>query len=135
TNGLPIWSILVFPALFTAGMMLVDTTDSVLMTGAYGWAFVKPVRKLYYNMTITFVSVVVAMLIGGVQALSPIASKFGLTGGLWDAVERLNDAFGALGFVIIGIFIASWLVSMLIYRMMGYDRIEVAEPAPMQPAG
>ena len=55
TNGLPIWSILVFPALFTAGMTLIDTTDSVLMVGAYGWAFVKPVRKLYYNMTITFV--------------------------------------------------------------------------------
>ena len=134
TNGLPIWSILVFPALFTAGMTLIDTTDSVLMTGAYGWAFVKPVRKLYYNMTITFVSVVVAMLIGGVQALSLIASKFGLSGGLWDTVERLNDAFGTLGFVIIGIFIASWLVSMLIYRLMGYDRIEVVEPARMQPA-
>src|SRR5262249_15845087 len=68
------------------------------------------------------------------QTLSLIASKFGLSGGLWDAVERLNDAFGTLGFVIIGIFIASWLVSMLIYRLMGYDRIEVAEPAPMQPA-
>jgi len=134
SNGLPIWSILVFPALFTAGMSLVDTTDSVLMTGAYGWAFVKPVRKLYYNMTITAVSVVVALLIGGVQALSLIADKFGLSGGLWGAVESLNDAFGALGFVIIGVFIASWLVSMLIYRLKGYDQIEIAPPSPMQPA-
>src|SRR5215510_12516495 len=111
SSGLPIWSILVFPALFTAGMTLVDTTDSVLMTGAYGWAFVKPIRKLYYNMSITFASVVVAVIIGGVQALTLIADKFGLSGGLWGAVENLNEAFGALGFVIIGVFIASWLVS------------------------
>ena len=60
-SGMPLWSILVFPALFTAGMSLIDTTDSILMLGAYGWAFVKPIRKLYYNMTITFVSVVVAL--------------------------------------------------------------------------
>src|SRR6185312_11421242 len=66
SHGLPIWTILVFPALFTAGMSLVDTTDSVLMLGAYGWAFVKPIRKLYYNMTITLASVVVALAVGGV---------------------------------------------------------------------
>jgi high-affinity nickel-transport protein len=126
SSGLPIWSILVFPALFTAGMALIDTTDSVLMTGAYGWAFVKPVRKLYYNMTITFASVLVAVLIGGVQALNLIAGKFGLSGGIWDAVASLNDVFGALGFVIVGVFVASWLVSMLVYRLKGYDRIEIA---------
>ncbi len=126
SSGLPIWSILVFPVLFTAGMTLLDTTDSVLMTGAYGWAFVKPVRKLYYNLTITFASVVVAVLIGGVQALNLIAGKFGLTGGMWDAVGELNDVFGALGFVIIGIFVACWLVSILVYRLKGYDRIETA---------
>jgi high-affinity nickel-transport protein len=126
SSGLPIWSILVFPALFTAGMTLVDTTDSVLMTGAYGWAFVKPVRKLYYNLTITFASVVVAVLIGGVQALNLIAGKFGLTGGVWDAVGDLNDVFGALGFVIVGVFVACWLVSMLVYRLKGYDRIDTA---------
>jgi high-affinity nickel-transport protein len=62
SKGLPIWSIMVFPALFAAGMCLIDTTDNILMLGAYGWAFVKPVRKLYYNMTITFVSVVVAFV-------------------------------------------------------------------------
>ena len=78
TKGLSIWSILVFPALFTAGMALVDSTDSILMLGAYGWAFVKPIRKLYYNMTITFVSVVMALLIGGIEVLAPCApsSKF-----------------------------------------------------------
>ena len=69
SKGLPIWSIMVFPALFTAGMSLIDTTDGVLMLGAYGWAFTKPIRKLYYNLTITFVSVLVAVLIGGIEAL------------------------------------------------------------------
>jgi high-affinity nickel-transport protein len=126
SNGLPIWSILVFPALFTAGMTLIDTADSILMTGAYGWALAKPVRKLYYNLTITFASVVVAVLIGGVQALNLIASKLELSGGLWDAVADLNDVFGALGFVIVGVFVACWLGSMLIYRLKGYDQIETA---------
>src|SRR3982751_3964924 len=80
-NGLPIWSVPGLPALFTAAMTLIDTTDSVLMVGAYGWAFVKPVRKLYYNMTITFASVVVAVLIGGIEALGLIGEKFRLSGG------------------------------------------------------
>jgi high-affinity nickel-transport protein len=125
-NGLPIWSILVFPALFTAGMTLIDTTNSVLMVGAYGWAFEKPVRKLYYNMTITFASVVVAVLIGGVEALNLIADKFGLSGGLWDTVGNMNATFGMLGYLIIGIFALSWLVSMAVYRLKGYDQLDVA---------
>lgn len=123
--GLPIWSILVFPALFTAGMTLIDTTDSILMLGAYGWAFVKPVRKLYYNMTITFVSVIVAVIVGGIETLGLIGDKFGLTGVLWDAVGSLNDNFGTLGYLIIGIFVVSWLVSIGIYRLKGYDQLEV----------
>jgi len=123
--GLPIWSILVFPALFTAGMTLIDTTDSILMLGAYGWAFVKPVRKLYYNMTITFVSVIVAVIVGGIETLGLIGDKFGLTGALWDAVASLNDNFGTLGYLIVGIFVVSWLVSISIYRLKGYDQLEV----------
>ena len=125
SNGLPVWSILVFPALFTAGMTLLDTTNSVLMVGAYGWAFVKPVRKLYYNMTITFVSVVVAVLIGGIDALNLIAEKFALTGGFWDFVGSLNDTLGTLGYVIVGVFALSWVVSMALYRLNGYDRLEI----------
>ena len=125
SNGLPVWSILVFPALFTAGMTLIDTTDSVLMTGAYGWAFVKPVRKLYYNMTITFISVVVAVIIGGAEALGLIADKFGLSGGLWDAVGSLNQTFGMLGYLIVAVFAVSWLVSMAIYRLKKYDELEI----------
>jgi high-affinity nickel-transport protein len=127
TKGLSIWSILVFPALFTAGMALVDSTDSVLMLGAYGWAFVKPVRKLYYNMTITFVSVVVAVVIGGIEALGLIGDQFKLQGGFWDALGMLTDDkyFGWIGFGIIALFALSWIVSIIIYRMNDYDSIEV----------
>ncbi|HYC14721.1 MAG TPA: HoxN/HupN/NixA family nickel/cobalt transporter [Stellaceae bacterium] len=127
-KGLSVWSIMVFPALFTAGMSLVDTTDSVLMVGAYGWAFVKPIRKLYYNMTITLVSVVVAVLVGGIEALGLIGDKLELDGWFWDGVAALNENFGSLGFLIIAIFAASWLVSMAIYRLRGYDAIDPATP-------
>ena len=82
SKGLPLWSILVFPALFAAGMSLIDTTDNILMLGAYGWAFIKPVRKLYYNMTITFVSVVVALVVGGIEALGLLAGQFRSAGAL-----------------------------------------------------
>jgi high-affinity nickel-transport protein len=132
-GGVSIWSILVFPALFTAGMTLIDTTDSVLMVGAYGWAFVKPIRKLYYNLTITFVSVLVAVIVGGVEALGLLAEKLGLQGGFWDAVASLNDNFGMLGYLIIGIFAVSWLVSIGLYRLNGYDRLELATPARVPP--
>jgi nickel/cobalt transporter (NiCoT) family protein len=125
TKGLPIWSILVFPALFTAGMALIDSTDSILMLGAYGWAFVKPIRKLYYNMTITFVSVLMALLIGGIEVLGLIRDKLNTRGAVWDMVGSLNDHFGVIGFVIIGVFAVSWAVSMAIYRINRYDEIEV----------
>ncbi|WP_159010092.1 HoxN/HupN/NixA family nickel/cobalt transporter [Bradyrhizobium sp. S69] len=125
--GLPVWSILVFPALFTAGMSLVDTTDGVLMVNAYGWAFIKPIRKLYYNLTITLVSIVVALLIGSVEALGLLGDKFGLAGTFWDVIAALNDNFGALGYLIVGIFALSWLVSVAVYRLRGYDKI--GEPA------
>jgi high-affinity nickel-transport protein len=124
-DGMSMWSILVFPALFTAGMSLVDATDSILMVRAYGWAFVKPIRKLYYNMIITLVSVIMALLIGGVEALGLIGRKLDLTGSFWDAVEALNENFGALGYLIIAIFILSWMISVIVYRLKGYDDIEV----------
>ena len=114
----------VFPVLFTAGMTLVDTTDGILMAGAYGWAFVKPVRKLYYNLTITFVSVVVAFFIGGIEAIGLLKDQLKLSGGVWDLVGNLNDNFGVLGFVIIGIFVVCWIGSVVIYRIKGFDRLE-----------
>ncbi len=126
-RGLPIWSILVFPALFTAGMSLVDTTDSVLMLGAYGWAFNTPIRKLYYNMTITFVSVLVALLVGGIEALGLIGDQLGLTGGFWRAIGSLNSHFGSIGYLIIAVFVVSWIVSIAIYRFKRYDDLAIAK--------
>ena len=125
-RDLPVWSILVFPALFAAGMSLVDTTDGVLMVGAYGWAFVNPVRKLYYNLAITGMSVVVALLVGGVEALGLVAGKLGLAGGPWDIVNAASNNLGLFGYLIIALFVASWLLSMLVYRLMGYDKISSA---------
>ena len=94
------------------------------MVGAYGWAFIKPVRKLYYNLTITFVSVVVALLIGGIEAIGLMKDQMKLSGGIWDLVGSLNDNFGALGFMIIGVFVLSWVVSVAVYRIKGFDRLE-----------
>jgi high-affinity nickel-transport protein len=125
-QGLSIWSILVFPALFTAGMSLMDTTDSTVMVGAYGWAFVKPLRKLYYNMTITFVSVVAALVVGSIEALSLIGGKLGLGGPFWNFVAMLGEHFGFVGYGIVAFFIASWLISFAIYKAQGLDRIEEA---------
>jgi nickel/cobalt transporter (NiCoT) family protein len=122
----PLWFIMVYPALFAAGMCLIDTTDSVLMLGAYGWAFVKPVRKLYYNLVITFVSVTVAVVIGGIEALGLLADRLALKGPFWDGVALLNDNFGSLGYVIIGIFVASWVISIAVYRWRRYDELDAA---------
>ncbi|MFP6562212.1 HoxN/HupN/NixA family nickel/cobalt transporter [Paraburkholderia sp. B3] len=124
-QGLSMSVVLVFPVLFAAGMSLVDTTDGVLMLGAYDWAFVRPIRKLYYNLTITLVSVLVAVLIGGIETLGLIADQFNLKGGFWDLIGTLNDNFNNLGFVIIGVFILAWLVSFAIYRLKRYDELPV----------
>jgi nickel/cobalt transporter (NiCoT) family protein len=128
SQGLSIWSILVFPALFTAGMTLIDATDSILMVGAYGWAFIKPIRKLYYNLTITAVSVVVAVIVGGLETLNLIGDQLGLTdgGGFWGAIGSLNDNFGLLGALIVGVFAAAWAISYLVYRVNRYDEIEAS---------
>jgi len=122
--GLSAWSILVFPALFTAGMSLIDTTDGVLMVQTYGWAFIKPVRKLYYNLTMTLISIVVALLIGGIEALGLIANKLGLEGPVWTFIGNVNESFGLLGYLIVGVFAAGWIISMLIYRIGNLDQID-----------
>lgn len=125
-QNLPSLSIMVFPALFTAGMALVDSADSVLMTGAYRWAEVRPARKLYYNLTITAASVLVALLVGGLEALDLLAGQLGLQGRGWDFVARLNESFGLLGYLIVGLFAATWALAWVIYRCKGYHRLDTA---------
>lgn len=125
-KGVPFTAIMVFPLLFAAGMSLVDTTDGVMMLGAYDWAFVKPMRKLFYNLTITGVSILVAVLIGGIEALGLVGDRLGLKDGVWSGIGALNDNFNNLGFAIIGIFAAAWFVSFAIYKAKKLDDIEVA---------
>ena len=117
TRGLSLLNVLVFPALFTAGMALVDTADSALMVSVYHWAFVDPLRKLWYNFTITAASVLVAVFIGGVEALGLLGQRLGLAGGAWDAVAGLNDNLTWFGFVVIGLFALAWGGSIAIYRI------------------
>lgn len=126
SKGLSLSSILVFPVLFAAGMSLIDSADNVLMLGAYGWAFVKPIRKLYYNMTITSVSVVVALAVGGVEALGLLAGQFHLTGIFWSLVTDLNHNFDMFGYGIIALFAASWAFSIAFYKWRRFDDIELA---------
>jgi high-affinity nickel-transport protein len=114
-------SILLFPALFTAGMTLVDTTDGVLMMRAYGWAFVHPTRNLYYNIVITLASAAAAFLVGGIEALGLLGDHFGFTGGFWDAVTSLNSHVGVLGYAMIALFASCWLVSVAVYRLRRLD--------------
>jgi nickel/cobalt transporter (NiCoT) family protein len=125
SGGMSFGTVMIFPALFAAGMTLVDTSDSVLMVGAYGWAFLNPIRKIWYNLTITAISALVAMLIGGIEALGLLANKLELAGGFWDIVGRLNSGLAGFGYVVIAIFVASWIVSLLIYRWSGLGRIVV----------
>ncbi len=115
-RGFSLVSIMIFPLLFTAGMALIDTTDGVLMLGAYHWAYVKPRRKLIYNLVITTLSVIVALGIGLLETLALLGSKFEMTDGLWSVVATLNAHFGDLGFVIIGLFAAVWLGAWFVYR-------------------
>ncbi len=122
SGGMTFGTVMIFPALFTAGMTMIDTTDSVLMVGAYGWAFLNPVRKIWYNLTITAVSVVVALLIGGIEALGLVAGKLGLEGGFWDLIGGMNGGLANFGYLVVGIFLASWAVSFLLYRWQGLDR-------------
>jgi len=123
-RGMSIWVTLVFPALFTAGMSLVDTTDSVLMLRAYGWAFNRPIRRLYYNVTITVVSVVVALLVGSVEVLGLVAERSGYSGGLWSVVAALNRNFGVVGYGIVALFVASWMISVAVYRLKGDANVD-----------
>src|SRR5204863_6367263 len=107
-GGVPWYAILCLPILFAAGMSLLDTIDGAFMNFAYGWAFSQPVRKVYYNITITGLSVAVALLVGTVELLSVVADRFNLTGGLWDSLGRLD--LNKLGFGIVGMSVVVWIV-------------------------
>jgi nickel/cobalt transporter (NiCoT) family protein len=130
TFHVPAYSAFLLPLLFTAGMSLADTTDGVMMLGAYGWAFVKPIRKLYYNLNITLISVLVALVVGTFETLSIISTEMHLSGGFWDMIGNINGNFGVVGVVIIAIFVLGWTVSTLVYRLKKYEDLEVTRATP-----
>jgi len=136
SQHVPFYVIILLPLLFAAGMSLADTTDGVMMLGAYGWAFVKPIRKLFYNMSITLVSVIVAFVVGALETLGIIQGQFKLGGPFWDAIGNVSGGeiiifgtkvnnFELIGGGIIGVFILSWAISTFIYRVNRYDDLEV----------
>ncbi|MFF3657903.1 Nickel transporter NicT [Streptomyces olivochromogenes] len=128
-SGLPWYAILCLPVLFAAGMSLLDTIDGSFMNFAYGWAFSKPVRKVFYNLTITGLSVAVALIIGTVELLGLLAEKLALHGVFWDWVAGLD--LNVLGFVIVGLFFVTWIVAMAVWK---FGRIEEKWTAGLRPA-
>jgi high-affinity nickel-transport protein len=125
SRGVPLIDIVAFPVLFAAGMSLVDTTDGVMMLGVYEWAFVKPMRKLYYNMTVTLMSVLVAMLIGGIEVLGLIKERLEKSGLAWNLVGLFSHNLNNCGFVVIATFMAAWGASYILYRSQRLDDLEV----------
>jgi nickel/cobalt transporter (NiCoT) family protein len=113
--NLPFYAILVLPILFAAGMCLMDTTDGVFMNGAYGWAFARPVRKVFYNLTITTISVVVALVIGTIELIGVFADRFGITTGPLAAIAEINLDYA--GYAIVGLFVASWLIALAVWKL------------------
>jgi nickel/cobalt transporter (NiCoT) family protein len=118
-GGLPFYAIICLPILFAAGMSLFDTIDGAFMNLAYGWAFAKPVRKIFYNIAVTGLSVAVALLIGMIELLSVVADKLSLSGGLWDFVSNLD--LNLVGYVIVGMFVVTWVIALSVWH---FGRIE-----------
>jgi nickel/cobalt transporter (NiCoT) family protein len=118
-GGLPFYAILSLPILFAAGMSLFDTADGCFMNFAYDWAFAKPVRKVYYNLTITGLSVFVALFVGAVELLGLLGQDANLSGSAWSFLENFN--INTAGFVIVGVFVLTWIVALCIWH---FGRIE-----------
>ncbi len=118
--GLPFLAVLCLPIMFAAGMSSVDTLDGVLMAHAYDWALRRPTRKVFYNLTITSLSVIVALVIGTIELLHVLVSAVGLSGGLWSWLAQLD--FEVLGFAVVGMFICTWLSSLIAWRLLGIEQ-------------
>jgi high-affinity nickel-transport protein len=128
-SGLPWWAILTLPVLFAAGMSLLDSIDGSFMNFAYGWAFAKPVRKIYYNITVTALSVAVALVIGVIELLSILTAKLDITSGPAAAIASVDLEY--VGYWIVGLFVVTWVVALLIWRV---GRIEERWSENLQPA-
>ncbi|KAG0742488.1 hypothetical protein G6F62_004524 [Rhizopus arrhizus] len=124
TNGMSMWIIILLPLLFASGMALIDSFDSILMLFTYTWAYVNPIRKLFYNLTITSISVIVAIVVALIELFSMIGEQLELDNGWWRFWYFLSDSFEYIGIIIVGAFILTWIVSAIIYRFNGYKKLE-----------
>ena len=115
THHVPFLAVLSLPILFAAGMSLMDTADGAFMSQAYGWAFSNPIRKVYYNITVTSLSVTVALVIGSIELLQVLSAKLGLSGGFWDWLNGID--FGRLGYTIVAAFVVTWVVSLVVWKV------------------
>ncbi|MCW2530117.1 MAG: high-affinity nickel-transporter, partial [Pseudonocardiales bacterium] len=113
-GGLPWYAVLALPVLFAAGMCLFDTIDGTFMNFAYGWAFSKSVRKVFYNIIITTLSIVVAVLIGGLEVLQVLSGQLNLTGGIWDYANNFD--LNTAGYIIVSVFVATWIIALTVWR-------------------
>jgi high-affinity nickel-transport protein len=121
STSIPLYYILVLPLMFTCGMVTIDTADGVAMRVAYGWAFLNPIRKIYFNLTVTVISVLVAWAIGTIELLQVLSSELNLNGLFWNWLNTLN--FEMIGFGIIFIFAVSWLASYGYWHYKKYDKL------------
>lgn len=127
--GLPWYAILCLPVLFAAGMSLFDSIDGTFMNFAYGWAFANPVRKVYYNLTITGLSVAVALIVGTIELLGLFADEFGWSGPFWDEVSGID--LNIVGYAIVGLFVVTWLVAVAIWRFGRIEQRWEVAPSPV----
>jgi nickel/cobalt transporter (NiCoT) family protein len=126
-GGLPFYAVISLPVLFAAGMCLFDTIDGCFMNFAYDWAFAKPIRKIYYNLTITGLSVFIALFIGTVEILSLIAQETNRSGGIWAVIEKFN--INRAGFIIVGVFVVTWIAALAIWHFGDIERKWEAQAA------
>jgi nickel/cobalt transporter (NiCoT) family protein len=114
THQVPFLAVISLPLIFAAGMSLMDTADGAFMTHAYGWAFSTPARKVYYNISVTSLSVAVAWMVGGVELLQVLAAKLSLHGTFWRLLDGLD--LGRLGYLVVALFVATWLLSITVWK-------------------
>ncbi|HVA86503.1 MAG TPA: HoxN/HupN/NixA family nickel/cobalt transporter [Candidatus Saccharimonadales bacterium] len=126
-NGLPLYAVICLPLIFAAGMTTMDTADGAFMSKAYGWAFSNPIRKIYYNITVTGLSVVVALLVGSIELLGILQQRMSLPGRFWGFIGNLD--LGSIGYLIVGLFIITWLASYGVWKLGRIEeRWQVAAP-------
>jgi high-affinity nickel-transport protein len=120
THQVPFLAVISLPLIFAAGMSLMDTADGAFMSHAYGWAFSSPVRRVYYNISVTSLSVAVAWLVGATELLQVLAAKLALHGGFWQLLESLD--LGRLGYLVVGLFAATWLCSLTLWKTGRFEQ-------------